>query len=168
MKLLLVRHAIAEDREEFEGTGEPDEKRPLTNQGRKKMKRASTGLSELVPRLDLVATSPLVRAQQTAEILAKEFDSTGISVLDALDPMHPYETFLDWLHKLDDVEAVAAVGHEPHLSGLAAWLMTGSEKPFFEFKKGGAALLEFGTVIDKGAAQLRWLLTPAQLRAIAD
>jgi phosphohistidine phosphatase len=168
MKLVLVRHAIAEAREEFESTGEPDDKRPLTNQGRKKMKRAATGLSEVVSRLDLVATSPLFRAQQTAEILAKEFDSTGISVLDALDPMHPYEAFLDWLRRLDDVEAVAAIGHEPHLSGLAAWLVTGSEKPFFEFKKGGAALLEFASVIDQGAAQLRWLLTPAQLRAIGD
>jgi phosphohistidine phosphatase len=168
MKLLLVRHAIAEDREEFENTGEPDEKRPLTTAGRKKMKRAAAGLRELVPRVDVLATSPLTRAQQTAEVLAKTYVEAAPTVVEALDPMQPYELFLEWLRRLDDVDTVVAVGHEPHLSGLAAWLMTGNEKPFLEFKKGGTALLEFDGVIDRGAAQLRWLLTPAQLRAIGD
>ena len=66
MKLLLVRHAIAEEREEFERTGEPDDQRPLTSEGRKKMKRAAAGLGELVNKVDILATSPLARAQQTA------------------------------------------------------------------------------------------------------
>jgi phosphohistidine phosphatase len=168
MKLVLVRHAIAEDREEFQSSGEPDEQRPLTGEGRKKMKRAANGLRELVSRVDILATSPLTRAQQTAEILAKRYDDASLTVVDALDPLQPYESFLDWLRRLDDIDTVCAVGHEPHLSGLASWLMTGNEKPFLEFKKGGACLLEFDGVIDKGTAQLRWLLTPAQLRGLGD
>lgn len=166
MKLLLVRHAIAEDRAEFESTGEPDEKRPLTQEGRKKMKRAAAGLVELISRVDILATSPLTRAQQTAEILARQLDDATPTVVEALDPMQSYEALLDWLRRLDDVDTVCAVGHEPHLGGLASWLMTGNEKPLFEFKKGGACLLEFDGVIERGAAQMRWLLTPGQLRTM--
>lgn len=166
MKLLLVRHAIAEDRAEFECTGEPDEKRPLTQEGRKKMKRAAAGLVELISRVDILATSPLTRAQQTAEILARQLDDATPTVVEALDPMQSYEALLDWLRRLDDVDTVCAVGHEPHLGGLASWLMTGNEKPLFEFKKGGACLLEFDGVIERGAAQMRWLLTPGQLRTM--
>jgi phosphohistidine phosphatase len=167
VKLLLIRHAIAEEREDFALTGEPDEKRPLTETGRKKMKRAAQGLSNVAEKIDLIASSPLTRAMQTADILSKYFPDVPTTVIGALEPMQKYEVFLEWLQRLEEVETVAAIGHEPHLSGLAAWLMTGNEKPLFEFKKGGAALLEL-TTIESGAAQLRWLVTPSQLRAIDD
>jgi phosphohistidine phosphatase len=167
MKLLLARHAIAEDRETFQQSGEPDEKRPLTKDGRKKMKRTAAGIAELVPQLDVIASSPLTRAVQTAEVLARSYDGQAVTVVDALDPMRPYDAFLAWLKQLDDVETVAAVGHEPHLSGLAAWLLTGNDQTFFEFKKGGACLLELDE-IDAGAARMLWLLTPAQLRSLED
>lgn len=168
MKLLLVRHAAAEDKEAFEQTGEPDDKRPLTSDGRKKMKRAGAGIAELVPQLELIATSPLTRAVQTAEILARSYDGLAVTVVDALDPLQPYEAFLGWLKRLDDVDAVAVVGHEPHLSGLTSWLLTGQDRPFLEFRKGGACLLEFDSVIESAAARMRWLLTPSQLRSIED
>ena len=69
MKLLLIRHAIAEEREDFEKTGKDDRLRPLTDEGRKKMKQAARGLKEVVPHVDLLATSPLTRAAQTGAIL---------------------------------------------------------------------------------------------------
>jgi phosphohistidine phosphatase len=166
MKLLLIRHGVAEDREEFAATGEPDEKRPLTDGGRKKMKRAARGLGGVVDRVDLIATSPLTRAVQTADVLAKEYSSAARTTVGALEPEQSYESFLEWLQRLDDVETVAAVGHEPHLSGLASWLLTSEEKPLFEFKKGGVCLLEFDGVVERGSARMRWLLTPGQLRAI--
>lgn len=166
MKLLLVRHGIAEDREEFEQTGAPDEQRPLTKDGRKKMKGAAIGLAELIERPDLVATSPLTRAVETAEIVAKVYKGMSPTTVEALDPLQPFESFLEWLKRADDADTVIAVGHEPHLSGLAAWLSAGSEKPFFELKKGGVCLLEFEGAIERGSAQLRWLLTPGQLRAV--
>ena len=166
MKLLLIRHAVAEEREDFAKTGDPDEQRPLTDVGRKKMKRAARGLAEIVDRIELIATSPLKRAVQTAEVLAKEFGSAVQTTTDALEPEQAFENFLVWLKRLDDVETVAAVGHEPHLSGLASWLLTTNETPLFEFKKGGVCLLEFEGAVESGSARLRWLLTPAQLRAI--
>lgn len=168
MKLLLVRHAIAEDRETFQESGEPDEKRPLTKDGRKRMKRVAGGFAELVPQLDVIASSPLTRAVQTAEIIARSYDDEAVTIVDALDPVQPYDAFLSWLKQLDDVETIAAVGHEPHLSGLASWLLTGGDHTFFEFKKGGACLLEFNGQVAAGAAQMRWLLTPSQLRGLED
>ncbi len=69
MQLLLIRHAIAEEREDFTKTGKDDRLRPLTDGGRKKMKQAARGLKGLVPRIDLLATSPLTRAAQTGAIV---------------------------------------------------------------------------------------------------
>jgi len=67
MQLLLIRHAIAEDRFEFARTGQSDYYRPLTERGRARMARGATGLRTLVPDIDVLATSPLTRAVQTAE-----------------------------------------------------------------------------------------------------
>lgn len=166
MKLVLVRHAIAEEREDFAQTGEPDEKRPLTMQGRKKMQRAALGLREVVEEIDVLVSSPLVRAWQTAQIISDAFGDPPPASVDALIPDAEFDTFADWLTRLDDARTVVAVGHEPHLSSLAAWMLTGNAHPLFEFKKGGAALLEFIDEIQPGAATLWWLLTPAQLRAL--
>jgi phosphohistidine phosphatase len=168
VKLIMIRHAIAAERDEFAQTGEPDEQRPLTDDGRKKMKRVARGLKELVEHIDLIASSPLTRAVQTAEVLAKRFPDAAVTNVGALEPMQSYESFLEWLQRLDDVEVVATIGHEPHLGGLTSWLLSGQEKPLFEFKKGGACLLEFDGPLEAGSAQLRWLLTPAQLRALDD
>src|SRR5260370_27632219 len=69
MKLLIIRHAIAEDREDFARTGKDDSLRPITDEGKKKMKQGARGLRTLVPEIDLLATSPLTRAAQTAAVL---------------------------------------------------------------------------------------------------
>ncbi len=70
MRLLVVRHAIAEDREAFARSHKDDSTRPLTPDGRRKMERAALGLKELVPELDVLAASPYKRAIETAEIIA--------------------------------------------------------------------------------------------------
>ena len=63
---------------------------------------------------------------------------------------------------------VAVVGHEPHVGRLVTWLLTGSSESHVVFKKGGACLLDLGVRPSAGGALLHWLLTPGQLRAIAD
>src|SRR6516162_3359703 len=62
MQLVIIRHAIAEDPREFASTGRPDSQRPLTEEGVTKMKRGVKGLRELIPEINLIATSPYVRA----------------------------------------------------------------------------------------------------------
>jgi phosphohistidine phosphatase len=75
--------------------------------------------------------------------------------------------FLAWL-KRQKSDTVAVVGHEPDLSRLATWLLTGTEGCFLAFRKGGAALLEFSAAPAPGGAKLLWALTPAQLRSLSE
>lgn len=167
MKLLLIRHAIAEEQEDFARTGKDDRLRPLTDEGRKKMKQGARGLRVLVPDIDLLATSPLTRAAQTAAIVDTVYGGLDEVEIGELSPETTPERFLRWLRK-QKVETVAAVGHEPSLSQILAWLLTGTERKLFTFRKGGACLLELPDEPAGGTATLVWALTPAQLRRLAD
>ncbi|MDE2038957.1 MAG: histidine phosphatase family protein [Elusimicrobia bacterium] len=71
MELLLMRHGPAGDSRRWLARGRADAERPLTETGRRKTRRAAEGLARLLPRLDLIASSPLLRARQTADALAR-------------------------------------------------------------------------------------------------
>ncbi|HSK80134.1 MAG TPA: histidine phosphatase family protein [Thermoanaerobaculia bacterium] len=167
MKLLLIRHAIAEEPEDFARTGKDDRQRPLTDDGRKKMKQNAKGLRELVPEIDLLATSPLTRAAQTAAILDSVYGGLSEVEIEELSPEATPTEFLRWLRK-QKAETIAAVGHEPSLSLILSWLLTGNERRLFSFRKGGACLLEFPDEVGAGTATLLWALAPGQLRNLAD
>lgn len=167
MELLLVRHAIAEDREAFAATGRPDRERPLTETGIERMERAARGLAHVLPGLQTVGTSPFIRARQTAEILARAYEGADVRDVEALVPGGSRRSFLTWLTAQDQDAPVAAVGHEPDLGELAAWLVTGTDTPLFAFKKGGACLLSFDAPIAVATAELRWVLPPKMLRRLA-
>jgi len=167
MELLLIRHAIAEDRDDFARTGKDDRLRPLTDEGRKKMKQAARGLRGLVPAIDLLATSPLTRAAQTAAILDSVYGGLAEVEIAELSPEAAPVDFLRWLRK-QKAEVVAAVGHEPSISLILSWLLTGTERRLFAFRKGGACLLELPEEIGAGTANLVWSMAPAQLRQLAD
>src|SRR5215831_16802029 len=141
MKLLLIRHAIAEEREDFAKTGKDDRLRPLTDDGRKKMKQVARGLREVAPEIDLLATSPLTRAAQTGAIVDSVYGGLKEVEIDQLSPGAQPADFLRWLRKQKH-ETIAAVGHEPGISLLLSWLLTGGERRIFSFRKGGAALLD--------------------------
>jgi phosphohistidine phosphatase len=167
MKLLLIRHAIAEEREDFAKTGKDDRLRPLTDEGRKKMKQVARGLQGIAPEIDLLATSPLTRAAQTGAIVDSVYGGLKEVEIEELSPESTPNDFLRWLRKQKE-GCIAAVGHEPSLSLILSWLLTGSERRIFAFRKGGACLLEFPGEIGAGTATLLWALTPAQLRELAD
>ena len=172
MNLLVIRHAIAEDKEAFAASGRSDDQRPLTESGRSKMRRAVEGLRLTCPRVAVLASSPLLRARETAEIVVPSFRITRVEIVEALRPDRPFEELTDWLRSRvppnGEDTTVAVVGHEPHLSGLVTWLMTGSSESRMELKKGGACLLEFDRAPAAAAAVLRWVLTPSQLRGLAE
>ncbi len=168
MKLLVIRHAIAEDREAFAKGGDPDSERPLTDFGRRRMRRNVKGLLRATERPDVLATSPFARAAETARIVADALGLTSIEVLDALTPEHHPRDLEVWLGRQNEEATIAVVGHEPHLGRLITWFVSGGEDPRVELKKGGVALLEFDHRPAAGKAMLRWLLTPAHLRAIGD
>ena len=167
MQLLVIRHAIAEDREEFAESGESDDERPLTQKGAKRMKQVARGLHAEVESIDQLATSPLKRAVQTAEIVADEYDLGGPEVTDTLVPDASHDDFERWAASLRNVNTLAVVGHEPHLSSLVGWLVGGGNGSRIDLKKGGCCLIEFESVPKKGAGTLLWLLTPGQARKLA-
>jgi len=166
MRLLLIRHAIAEEREDFARTGKDDSLRPLTDDGRKKMKQAARGLRGMVPDIDLLATSPLTRAAQTGAIVDSVYGGLHEVEIDELSPDAKAVDFLRWLRRQKH-DTIAAVGHDPSISLILSWLLTGGERRTFAFRKGGAALLELTGKIAPATATLVWALTPAQLRDLA-
>lgn len=160
MNLYIVRHASAIAR----GTPgyDDDSQRPLTDMGRKKMKKIANGLSELGIELDAIATSPYVRARDTAMILAKEFDiKDKVSLSDGLIPPGNFETLISEIREKYDVANLALVGHEPMLSSLISWLTTGNTAMKVVLRKGGVACLSTESLYVDGRAALQWLLTPS-------
>jgi len=127
------------------------------------------GLRTVVPSLGVLATSPYARAAETAAIVARQYGNIRCERVSVLAPGALREDFLEWLRSHGrSVETIAIVGHEPDLSELVAWLVTGKPVPFFAFKKGGAAYLDLETPVHPGRAVLRWLLAPAVLRSLAE
>jgi phosphohistidine phosphatase len=168
MELLVIRHAIAMERDEYALSGRPDSDRPLTDTGRRRMRRNARGLQRISPLPDLIATSPWLRAADTARVVAETLGVERMEMVDAMLPdRHPRE-LADWLNEKGDLAVVAVVGHEPHLGEVVTWLLGGNEGTHVEFKKGGACLLRINGKVDAGSAMLQWHLTPSQLRALAD
>ena len=166
MRLLLIRHGKAEDRDDFAKTGRPDDERPLTPAGQDEMRAVADGLAAAVPDVALIATSPLVRAMQTADAVARGYPDAIRETTDVLAPDAPFAAFVDWLQRHREHDAVAAVGHNPHLSELASWLTGGDDS--IDMKKGSALLLELGQDAGAGSAQLVWYRTPKKLGAISE
>lgn len=166
MELLIVRHAIAEDREVFGVTGREDALRPLTAEGIRKMKRTARGLHEVVPSIDVLISSPLTRANETAEILRREYDLDRVETARELEPGTSLSDVATWLGQLDQ-RVIAIVGHEPHLGRLVTYLVTGSERSGVELKKGGACLIEFEGEAKAGRGRLTWAIPPGILRDLA-
>jgi len=168
MQLVIIRHAIAEDPKEFASTGRPDSQRPLTDEGVTKMKRGVKGLRAMVPEINLIATSPYVRAMETAKIVASGYKGTRIVIIHELVPDGSFDAFVAWIRELKDVPVVAIVGHEPHLSALASWLLGGGSRSFIDFKKGAALAMDFEGVPGAGTGVLLWAVAPRQLRELAE
>ena len=164
MQLLVIRHAIAEERDEFAATGRDDSERPLTAEGRDKLRRGLPGLRRMVPRIDLLASSPFTRARETAELVGEAYGIDDIKTIAALVPDGALQDVQSWLQRRSSAKVIAIVGHEPQLGELVTWLMSGLREGRIEMKKAGAALIEFDGQPGPGVGILQWLLTAGQLR----
>jgi phosphohistidine phosphatase len=162
MDIYILRHGIAVER----GTPgyKKDSDRPLTKDGEDKMRQIAEAMLGMGLKFDLILSSPYVRAQQTAKIVAKalreEVTFTKFLVPDA-DP-------LDLIAEINDEKphTVLLVGHEPDLSQLISMLACGTTAGTFELKKGGLCKLTAETIAFGQCATLNWLLTPKQLRGL--
>lgn len=167
MKLLLIRHAKAEPRSLLGLLRKHDARRPLTADGRKDMAKVAKGLKRLVPTLDVLASSPVIRARETAEILAQRFEHDDIVEIAALSPGSEPRALVEWLCGQSKDATVALVGHEPDLGNFASYLLAGNRQSFLQFKKGGACLVDVADGPAAGGGQLEWLLPPGTLRKLA-
>ena len=166
MRVLIVRHAIAEDRATFADAGLPDSERPLTERGRQRMEQAAAGLRSVLPSIECIASSALVRARQTAEIIAAAYGKSQVQSIAELAPGGEADDVVRWLNAQSGVETAALVGHEPDLSLLVSYLLTGTYAASVTMKKGAACLIEFTGDVEPGAGGLRWLLAPKHLRLL--
>ena len=159
--LYLVRHAIAEER----GPEYPDDtKRPISPRGRRRMKAAARGFAALDPGVDLILTSPLVRAVQTAEILSRELADASLGLCPPLAPDHRPDDVAAELGRASSKGAIALVGHEPDLGQLAAWLV--GARSAWPFRKGGIARIDVKRLPPAQDGTLVWMATPRMLRSL--
>ena len=161
-EIYLVRHGLAEER----GDSWPDDaKRPLTDEGISRMRKSVRGLSRLGVTLDVVLTSPLVRARQTAEIVAAGVSPRpSLISAESLAPDGSFAAVVADLEKHVRKGRIALVGHEPGIGELAARLI--GSRHAIEFKKGAVCRIDLATIPPSGPGDLRWLLTPKIMRAI--
>lgn len=164
--LYILRHGIAVE----PGTpGIPDDERPLTPKGEKRMREVARGLRRLDLKLDRIVTSPLPRARSTAEIVADALDAHDLlETADILRSGSDPSAILRWLR--DRAEArLMIVGHNPALSDLITLLVLGSTQlgpQVSNLKKGGiAALASHAATPDR--YELVWLATPRMIRSLA-
>jgi phosphohistidine phosphatase len=161
-QLFLIRHGVAEER----GDAWPDDaKRPLTEDGIERFQRSARGLARLDVWIDLVLTSPLVRARQTADIVASAFDPRpSIITIESLAPGGSYASLVADLEKHGRKTRIALVGHEPGIGELGARLI--GSRHSFEFKKGAVCRIDVDEIPPVGPGDLRWFLTPKVMASI--
>jgi len=161
VQLWLVRHAVAAERDEFDG---PDSERPLTPKGRRRFREFCNWLAGQTEMPRLIFSSPLLRAAQTAAILAKSsgLKKTDVTSTDLLSPGVDVGQLIQFAGG-QAAEGVALVGHEPDMSRILAELLGGGA---FRFGKGFVAAVEFDAARALGAGRaigdgrLCWLLGP--------
>lgn len=163
MKVYILRHGIAEERD---GNTYPDDsQRPLTANGKKKMATIAQNMKDMDVRIDLIRTSPYVRAHDTARIVAKAFGlkKDRLILSDNLAPSGFAKDLIAEIKEKVPVENLMLVGHEPYLSELIAMLVAGDPSISILVKKGGLCRLSIENLVYDKCATLEWLLAPAQL-----
>ena len=156
MLLHLLRHADAGDPEAWTG---PDAVRPLSDKGRKQSKRVGDHLASIGFTVDAVITSPKIRAEQTAEIVAERVKAK-VSVDDRLAHGFDVDTVEAILSDAGDPARVVLVGHDPDFSETLSTLCGAR----LEMKKGALARVEIDRPLRPGGGTLRWLISPGALK----
>lgn len=127
------------------------------------MQKVALRLREMIDPVDRIVTSPYVRARQTAEILSQFFFETPVREAAELVPHGPPPAFVNWLkaHAQED-QVVLVVGHEPQISSLATYLLTGKQESIVEMKKSAVLSLEIRDpeALGPGCAIMNWLVPP--------
>jgi phosphohistidine phosphatase len=152
MQLYFLRHGEAD----WPGWTKPDDERPLTDFGKKEVRQVARFLNRLKVKTDLVVTSPLPRASQTAEVAAEQL-KTKLRQDEALEPGFGISELRSVL-KRHRSKVLLLVGHEPDFSSVISALTGASLK----LSKAGVALVDIDPDTEKG--RLLWLFPPKVAR----
>lgn len=161
-QLYLIRHGIAAER----GTYQNDELRPLTEKGRQKTRQVAQKLQEIGIRFDIILTSPLLRAYQTAEILQEVGLSQQIETFLPLSPDGFLEDWVKWWSNSrynKEESCLALVGHQPNLGQWTECLIWGHSQDKLIVKKAGVIGLILSPTNPIGESELNVLIPPKWL-----
>jgi phosphohistidine phosphatase len=169
MNIYFMRHGIAIAKDDPSVTA--DHERPLTDKGAKRVRQAAKGMRRLGLSFDLLLSSPLVRARQTAEIVAGLLHyESPIEELKGLTPQSTVDQFIEDLARYQDRASLLLFGHEPSLSNAVGHLIAakGGRGVRLHFKKSGLCLVEIEAPVRPNGGTLSWLLTAKQLRLLGE
>ncbi len=164
MDILLIRHAEAGERDDAKWPN--DDLRPVSEEGRQKQAACARAMKKLGVKFEYLVTSPLLRAVETAAILAQIFaypDEPQVS--DALGHGCTADAIAKLLAKFPPHARVALVGHEPAFSRAAATLIGGGNAEL-TLKKSGVIGIAFEGPAEVGHGALAFLLKPGQMRKL--
>lgn len=160
MILYIFRHGIAEVRSEALA----DKDRALITRGKDKVQKITQKLVKLSFEPDSILTSPYRRALETANIITETLPrKTAVKIINALKPDGSFNELIKEINKNAE-QSCCIVGHEPHLSTFASYLLSGTEDVSILLKKAGVCCLSFSTKVQKGCGHLAWLYQPTMLK----
>jgi phosphohistidine phosphatase len=159
MEIWVLRHAKAEEA----GPATSDEQRHLTPGARKSMRSVAEAIARLEPKLDAILTSPLLRARQTAEPVARALGQRDLLIeTESLSPGADPKEILREIEKRR-LGSALLVGHMPHLGRLLGYLLTGRSNTLIEIRKAALARIEFDGETPKPPGTLTLFLTAKDL-----
>ena len=165
LNLYLLRHGEAGNRTAIPAK---DAERSLTVAGRKELEEIATSMLGQGMRFDRILASPLKRAYETAAIISKTFKTP--SLLEQWNELRPEASRLDMYRKLSRLKQdseILLIGHEPYLSTMIGEMVSGNGNSHISLKKGGLAKIRVTSFVPKASGELRWLLTPKQIRKLS-
>ena len=165
LKLYVLRHGQAGPHVDDPAR---DAMRPLTAAGRKEIGDIANSLKALGVSFDLIASSPLKRALETAQIVANKLKETKrLEEWDELKGAGDPSALYKRLSALKGSMKILLVGHEPHLSGIIAEIISGKSDVRLVLKKGGIAKVNVDELRPKVSGELVWLLTPKLMKKMS-
>jgi phosphohistidine phosphatase len=165
MELFVLRHGEAG---KTIPSGSSDSKRSLTVAGEKELITISRALRKIGVRFDVILTSPLKRARQTANIVAKEFKAQNkIRQLRELSPEGNKKALYQSLSSFNEGTSILLVGHNLYLSEMVSEIVTDDKSLRLDLKKGSIVRIRVIPAAPKLKGELRWLITPRISRLIS-
>lgn len=166
MKLYLLRHGIAVER--IGGPIQNDFQRPLTDEGIVELARVARALKRLNVKADLVVSSPLIRARQTAEIIREGLACPKeVEIAEALAPGGSASDVYKVLRNFSTLTEIFLVGHEPDIGRLAGTLLWSGPEFDMPFKKASICRIDISDVPPSFPGRLKWFLTPKVMEFVA-